>query len=96
MKVVKSKAQRKERRQELGKKVLTGVKQVLDGVIEVTPLSVVKDFFDTDKDGQLTTKDLKGIAWVKLCGSVAGLAILIRLNIINLSDVVTLIKALMN
>jgi len=78
------------------KKIGKGLGTVITGVINATPLSVVRDFLDTDKDGNLTRRDLKDVNWLHLLGGVISIAILIRYDIIHLDDVIALVKALMN
>ena len=71
------------------------IKLVGAGMWDVLPLPNLRTFFDTDKDGRITTKDLTGIAWLKLAGAVAALAILMKLEIVNPAQVIQLIKLLL-
>ena len=70
------------------------LKLVGAGAWDVLPLPNLRTFFDTDGDGKITTRDLKGIAWLKLAGAVIAMAILLKLGIIDMDQVIELIKAL--
>ena len=70
-------------------------KPLLQGAWDVLPLPNLRTFFDTDKDGKITTRDLKGIAWLKIAGAVAILALLMKYNIVNPQQVMELLKLLL-
>ncbi len=70
------------------------LKPILKGAWDVLPLPNLRTFFDTDNDGKITTKDLKGIAWLKLAGAVGVLAGLIKFEVVDPGQVMDLLKLL--
>ena len=72
------------------------LKPLAAGIWDVLPLPNLRTFFDTDGDGKITRRDLKGVAWIKLAGAVIAMAVLLKLGIIDMSQVIELIKALIS
>ena len=72
------------------------LKPLAAGIWDVLPLPNLRTFFDTDGDGKITRRDLKGVAWIKLAGAVLAMAILMKLDIVNPEQVIELIKGLLS
>jgi hypothetical protein len=95
MKVVKN-SNKPGRLKKIGKGLGKGIGSLVTGIIDATPLSLIRDILDTDKDGKLTARDLKEVNWLHLLGGIICISLLIRYDIIHLDDVIALVKALMN
>ena len=59
------------------------LKPLAAGIWDVLPLPNLRTFFDTDGDGKITRRDLKGVAWIKLAGSVIAWAVLIEIVVVH-------------
>ncbi len=71
------------------------VAKILDGAIEATPLSAFKAFLDTDGDGKVTLKDLRGVDYTKLFITIGVSVALIYFKIINVDTLLQLISSVL-
>ena len=69
------------------------LKGVAEGALDILPIPDIRNYFAKDEDGNGKIS-LKEIDFLKVGGAAVGIAILIKLELIDLTVVIQILKAL--